>query len=99
MADQETPWSEQEELFPETRSVGTIGLTKMTAADVTPAQGPPQARPAGWVLVGTKSGPQGYHRVRTASQNGSLLTVCGVVGRVVPDEATTIQPCLTCQSD
>jgi len=99
VASSETPWAEQPELFPETRSIGTIGKTARTADDIeTPAQGPPQARKPGWVLVGTKTGPQGYHRVRTASQNGSLLTICGVVGRVVSDEATTIQPCTTCEA-
>jgi len=81
---------------------GQMALFGETQAPVEQAADPPVdyvQRPPGWVLVGTKQGSAGFHRVRTASQNGSLLTVCGKLGRKVDDDSTTIVCCPLCLAD
>jgi hypothetical protein len=53
-------------------------------------------RTPGWVLVGTRRGPQGFHRVMSASQNGSLVTACGLVGRKIVEYQGSIIECPEC---
>ena len=85
----------QQELFPETRP--TMGATPEAVENIyNPNDVAPVPRADGWILLGTTSGPRGYHRVASMSQNGSLLTVCGLVGRRVIEDATMIQPCPSC---
>lgn len=74
---------------------------EMPPERVAPAQAPPPVvvtRKPGWVLVGRRDGPQGFHRVYGAGQNGTLVTVCGVVGRKIDDSQTVIVECPICAS-
>ena len=93
--------SDQAEMFPETRSDASWAAVEASQAVLRPTDAPPPVLPQasrvpGWVLVGTRTGPVGYHRVQTASPNGSLLTCCGIVGRKVPDDAVVIPRCSVC---
>ena len=91
--------SAQEEMFPETSpdaaAAQVVARATPRGADPTPGGVPAQRRP-GWVLVSSTQGPQGYHRVMSVGQNGSLVTVCGRVGRKVPDDQRMIVECHVC---
>lgn len=55
-------------------------------------------RPPGWNLIANSNGTQGWHLVDHTTPDRGVVTVCGVVGRVVRQEAATaIVRCPTCQ--
>ena len=56
----------------------------------------PQPRPPGWRLIADSSGTRGFHLVERTTPDRGVVTVCGVVGRVIDNDARVIQPCVTC---
>ncbi len=59
---------------------------------------PAVPRPPGWNLVANGSGTQGFHLVDHTTPDRGVVTVCGIVGRVVNSNAVAIMPCETCQA-
>lgn len=57
----------------------------------------PVPRRPGWVLVSTKNGPQGYHRIKTRGTLSSLVTVCGITGHKVEEHQRSIIECSGCK--
>ena len=55
-------------------------------------------RPPGWVLVSSKNGPKGFHRVRTVAELGTIVTVCGLKGRRITEDAREIILCPECEN-
>jgi hypothetical protein len=54
-------------------------------------------RPPGWNLIANMGGMQGWHLVDHTTPERGVVTVCGVVGRVISNEtATAIVPCENC---
>jgi hypothetical protein len=82
-----------DELFPETAPDAAV---VQAVRAVEAPSGPLVERRPGWILVGSTKGPQGYHRAYGAGQNGTLITVCGVVGRRIDDAQTWIIECPAC---
>jgi hypothetical protein len=86
----------QEQMFPVEQSP--------TAPPTSPRTTPRAAESAcvprspGWVLVGTTTGPSGFHRIRSVGQNGSLVTACGLVGRKIEDSQRMIIECPACST-
>jgi hypothetical protein len=72
-----------------------------TSEPLEAAEGPfeavPVPREPGWVLVASRTGPKGHHRIRTVGALGSLVTVCGVTGRKVEDSQRLIMRCVECR--
>lgn len=64
----------------------------------TGAEAVPVPRPPGWVLVATRSGPVGFHRVKTVGVEGSVVTLCGITGRVINDHERMIVLCAACEA-
>lgn len=56
-------------------------------------------RSPGWVLVGRTTGPSGFHRVRSVSKNGTLVTACGLVGRKIEESQQAIIECPACAAE
>lgn len=54
-------------------------------------------RTPGWVFISNHLGPQGYHRVKTIGTLGSLVTVCGIVGRKLDESQRQIIECEACK--
>lgn len=51
----------------------------------------------GWVLVASKAqGPSWHHRLSSAATLGTVVTCCGLRGRVVPGLQRTIMQCPEC---
>jgi len=59
----------------------------------------PAPRPDGWNLVANTGGVQGWHVVDHTTPDRGVVTVCGVIGRVITSNARTIVPCPICLSD
>jgi len=59
----------------------------------------PVPRPRGWVLFATRSGPQGYHRVRCRGELGSIVAKCGLVGHRIEEDQRAIILCPTCRDE
>ena len=68
--------------------------TQMTLFDAS-GQVP---RPPGWQMIGNREGNQGFHVVDHTTPDRSVVTVCGVVGRVITTNTYVIAPCATCQA-
>lgn len=83
----------QDELFPETAPDAAVVQAQR---GVEPFSGPLVERRSGWILVGGTAGPLGFHRAYSAGQNGTLVTVCGVVGRKIDDSEAVIVECPIC---
>lgn len=58
----------------------------------------PVPRAPGWVLVATRGGPTGFHRVKTVGNEGSVRTLCGLTGRVISENERAMVPCPACQA-
>jgi hypothetical protein len=56
----------------------------------------PVPRPPGWNLVANMGGVQGWHLVDHTTPDRGVVTVCGVVGRVITNDARIITPCTAC---
>ena len=53
-------------------------------------------RRPGWHLIASRLGIEGWHRVRTVGLHGSVVTACGITGRVVQETQRMITECLAC---
>lgn len=68
----------------------------MTTEEPTPTPEPVLWAP-GWVLVASRTaGPTYHHRLSSASTLGTVVTCCGLRGRVVPGMSRIITQCPTC---
>jgi len=68
---------------------------------VEPTEEPPVdlvVRTPGWRLVTNRSGPRGFHLIKTVGLEGSVVTPCGLTGRVITENERMIVPCPTCQA-
>lgn len=55
-------------------------------------------RPPGWRLVANSGGPKGFHRVKTVGTEGSVRTLCGIVGHPITDSERMIVLCPACEA-
>ena len=55
------------------------------------------ARTPGWKLVANRHGVQGYHLIKSVGMFSSVVTNCGLIGRVVPEEQMAITECMPCR--
>jgi len=80
------------EMFPETNG----GITALP--EPVPYTGSPVPRRPGWNLIATRTGPKGYHRVRAVAGPGTLICVCGLVGRKIEDSQRLVIECPDCSA-
>ena len=59
---------------------------------------PTTPRPDGWKLVATREGTKGWHRIDEVNSQGSVTTVCGLVGRPIDENMRAIICCGECRS-
>jgi hypothetical protein len=59
----------------------------------------PVPRPPGWNLVADTGGVRGWHLVARTTPDRGVVTVCGITGRVISNDAQAIVPCPVCTSD
>ena len=53
-------------------------------------------RPPGWVLVANRSGPHGFHLIKSVGILGAVVSVCGVTGRKITESNRSIVLCPAC---
>jgi len=66
-------------------------LTLFAAEDKIP-------RPEGWLLIANTAGAHGFHIVDHTTPDRGVVTVCGVVGRVIKDPILVISTCPACEA-
>jgi hypothetical protein len=54
-------------------------------------------RPQGWLLIANSEGAQGFHLVDRATPDRGVVTVCGIIGRVVRSDAPGVVTCPDCE--
>ena len=81
----------QSSAFPEI--VPEVAVEPQETSEVVPVP-----RTPGWRLVATRSGPQGFHLVKTVGVEGSVRTLCGMTGRPINESERAIVPCAACQA-
>lgn len=56
-------------------------------------------RTDGWYLVTNRHKRVGtWHRIKARTGEGGVRTLCGIVGRIVPDEMPVITHCPECET-
>jgi hypothetical protein len=55
-------------------------------------------RPPGWQLIANTAGAHGFHIVDRTTPDRGVVTVCGVVGRVIKDPILVIPTCPACEA-
>lgn len=59
----------------------------------------PTPRPPGWRLIANSGGSQGWHLIDRTTPDRGVVTVCGIVGRVIQSDAVVIIPCVVCKAE
>ena len=56
----------------------------------------PVPRPPGWKLIANHVGSQGWHLVGRTNPERSVVTACGITGRVITENNRQIVCCQAC---
>lgn len=62
------------------------------------SEGRPVPRSPGWRLVASGGAVAGWHRIKSVGARSEVRTICGLRGRAVIDESSSIVECAACQA-